>query len=100
MAMPSGRFFGWVIGGTLPAALAADWLVSAWDQNTAIRFATPGTTAAEQAAAGWLLDLLGLPADADVGFVTGATMANFTGLAAGRQQVLDATPAGTSTGSG
>jgi glutamate/tyrosine decarboxylase-like PLP-dependent enzyme len=88
MGMPSGRFFGWVIGGTLPAALAADWLVSAWDQNTAIRYATPGTTAAEQAAADWLLDLLGLPADADVGFVTGATMANFTGLAAGRQQVL------------
>src|SRR5690349_19546523 len=90
MAMPSGRFFGWVIGGTLPAALGADWLVSSWDQNTAIRFATPGTTAVEQAAAGWLLDLLGLPADAEVGFVTGATMANFTGLAAGRRQQLDA----------
>jgi glutamate/tyrosine decarboxylase-like PLP-dependent enzyme len=90
MAMPSGRFFGWVIGGTLPAALGADWLVSSWDQNTAIRFATPGTTAVEQAAAGWLLELLGLPADAEVGFVTGATMANFTGLAAGRRQQLDA----------
>ena len=90
MAMPSGRFFGWVIGGTLPAALAADWLVSSWDQNTAIRFATPGTSLVEQAAAGWLLDLLGLPADAEVGFVTGATMANFTGLAAGRRQQLDA----------
>ena len=90
MAMPSGRFFGWVIGGTLPAALAADWLVSAWDQNTGMRFATPGVAAAEEAAAGWLLDLLGLPKDADVGFVTGATMANFTGLAAGRQHVLAA----------
>lgn len=88
MAMPSGRFFGWVIGGTLPAALAADWLVSAWDQNTGLRFATPATVAAEDAAAVWLLDLLGLPSDADVGFVTGATMANFTGLAAGRQEVL------------
>jgi glutamate/tyrosine decarboxylase-like PLP-dependent enzyme len=88
MAMPSGRFFGWVIGGTLPAALAADWLVSAWDQNTGMRYATPGTAGAEEVAAGWLLDLLGLPAGADVGFVTGATMANFTGLAAGRQRVL------------
>ena len=87
MAMPSGRFFGWVIGGTLPAALGADWLVSAWDQNTGMRFATPGTTGTEEAA-GWLLDLLGLPAGADVGFVTGGTMANFAGLAAGRQQVL------------
>jgi glutamate/tyrosine decarboxylase-like PLP-dependent enzyme len=88
MAMPSGRFFGWVIGGTLPAALAADWLVSAWDQNSGMRYATPATVAAEEAAGGWLLDLLGLPATADVGFTTGATMANFSGLAAGRQQVL------------
>src|SRR5439155_15467406 len=87
-AMPSGRFFGFVIGGTLPAALAADWLVSAWDQNAALRAITPGTVAAEQAAAEWLLDLLGLPATADVGFVTGATMANFTCLAAARQAVL------------
>jgi len=88
MAMGSGRFFGWVIGGTLPAALAADWLTSAWDQNSGMRFATPGVVAAEEAAAGWLLDLLGLPAGADVGFVTGATMANFSCLAAARQQVL------------
>jgi len=88
MAMGSGRFFGWVVGGTLPAALAADWLTSAWDQNSGMRFATPGVVAAEEAAAGWLLDLLGLPAGADVGFVTGATMANFTCLAAARQHVL------------
>jgi len=88
MAMPSGRFFGWVIGGTLPAALASDWLVSAWDQNAGMRYATPGVAAAEEVAAAWLLDLLGLPASADVGFVTGGTMANFTGLAAGRQRVL------------
>ena len=88
MAMPSGRFFGWVIGGTLPAALASDWLVSAWDQNAGMRYATPGVAAIEEVAAAWLLDLLGLPAEADVGFVTGATMANFTGLAAGRQRVL------------
>ncbi len=88
MAMPSGRFFGWVIGGTLPAALAADWLVSAWDQNTGMRFATPGTTGTEEVAGGWLLEALGLPGGSDVGFVTGGTMANWTGLAAGRQQVL------------
>ena len=88
MAMPSGRFFGWVIGGALPAALAADWLVSAWDQNAGMRYATPAAAAAEEAAGGWLLDVLGLPAGADVGFVTGATMANFSGLAAARYQVL------------
>jgi glutamate/tyrosine decarboxylase-like PLP-dependent enzyme len=85
MAMQSGRFFGWVIGGTLPAALGADWLVSAWDQNSGMRFASPAVAAAEEAAGAWLLDLLGLPAQSDVGFTTGATMANFTGLAAGRQ---------------
>lgn len=88
MAMQSGRFFGWVIGGTLPAALAADWLVSAWDQNAGMRYATPAAAAAEEAAAAWLLDLFDLPAGADVGFVTGATMANFTGLAAARSSVL------------
>jgi len=82
MAMPSGRFFGWVIGGAMPAALAADWLTSAWDQNTGMRFATSGTSGAEEAASSWILDLLGLPSNADVGFVTGGTMANFTGLAA------------------
>lgn len=88
MSIGSGRFFGWVAGGTVPAGLAADWLVSAWDQNSALRYATPGTVAIEEIAAGWLLDLLGLPSQADVGFVTGGTMANFTGLAAGRQHVL------------
>ncbi len=89
VAMPSGRFFGFVIGGTLPAALGADWLVSAWDQNTGLRYVTPGTTAVEEVAAGWVLDLLGLPPTAAVGFVTGGTMANFTGLAAGRRHVLE-----------
>ncbi len=88
MAMPSGRFFGWVIGGTLPAALGADWLTSAWDQNAGMRYATPGVVAAEEAAARWLLDLLGLPDGAALGFTTGATAANFTGLAAGRQRVV------------
>jgi glutamate/tyrosine decarboxylase-like PLP-dependent enzyme len=88
MAMPSGRFFGWVIGGTLPAALAADWLVSAWDQNAGLRYATPAMAAVEESAGAWLLELLGLPEGADVGFVTGATMANFTGMAAGRWRLL------------
>ncbi len=88
MAISSGRFFGWVMGGTFPAGLAADWLVSAWDQNAGMRFATPAAAAVEEAAAGWLLELLGLPAGSDVGFVTGATMANFTGLAAARHSVL------------
>jgi glutamate/tyrosine decarboxylase-like PLP-dependent enzyme len=89
MAIDSGRFFGFVMGGSVPAALAADWLVSTWDQNSAIRFATPGTVGAEQAAATWVLDLLGLPPASQVAFVTGGTMANFTGLAAGRQRVLE-----------
>jgi glutamate/tyrosine decarboxylase-like PLP-dependent enzyme len=88
MDIASGRFFGWVMGGTLPAALAADWLVSAWDQNTGLRYATPGAAAAEETAGRWLLDLLGLPESSDVGFVTGATMANFTCLAAAREKVL------------
>ena len=88
MAMPSGRFFGWVIGGTLPAALAADWLVSAWDQNAVLRFASPATAAIEEAAGTWLLELLELPAESDVGFATGATMANFTGLAAARWRLM------------
>jgi glutamate/tyrosine decarboxylase-like PLP-dependent enzyme len=88
MAMDSGRFYGWVIGGTLPAALGADWLVSTWGQNAALRYATPATAAIEETAGHWLLDLLHLPKDAQVGFTTGATMANFSGLAAGRNDVL------------
>ncbi|WP_108250625.1 pyridoxal phosphate-dependent decarboxylase family protein [Planctomonas deserti] len=88
MAMPSGRFFGWVIGGTLPAALATDWLVSAWDQNAGMRYATPAAAAIEEVAGAWLVDLLGLPGGSGVGFTTGATMANFVGLAAARGHVL------------
>jgi glutamate/tyrosine decarboxylase-like PLP-dependent enzyme len=88
MDIASGRFFGWVMGGTLPSALAADWLVSAWDQNTGLRKATPGAAVAEETAGRWLLDLLGLPDGSDVGFVTGATMANFACLAAARGKVL------------
>jgi glutamate/tyrosine decarboxylase-like PLP-dependent enzyme len=89
MAMPSGRFFGWVIGGTLPAALGADILVSSWDQNAGMRYASPATAAIEEVAGEWLVDLLGLPVSSDVGFTTGATMANWMGLAAGRAFVLD-----------
>jgi len=88
MAIGSGRFYGWVMGGTLPAALAADWMVSAWDQNNGLRFATPATAAIEEAAGAWLVDLLGLPKGSDVGFTTGGTMANMVGLAAGRGEVL------------
>ncbi|KRF36459.1 pyridoxal phosphate-dependent decarboxylase family protein [Nocardioides sp. Soil805] len=87
-AMPSGRFFGFVIGGTHPAALAADWLTSAWDQNSGLRRITPAHSAVEDVAERWLVDLLGLPEGSAVGFVTGGTMANFTCLAAGRDAVL------------
>ena len=90
MAIGSGRFFGWVMGGTLPAALAADWLVTAWDQNTGMCYATPGTAAIEEASGEWLLELLDLPRSSAVGFATGATTANATCLAAGRQAVLAA----------
>jgi glutamate/tyrosine decarboxylase-like PLP-dependent enzyme len=87
-AMPSGRFYGMVIGGTHPAALAADWLVSAWDQNAVLRAVSPAHAAVEDVASKWLLDLLGLPETSGVGFVTGATMSNFTCLAAARDAVL------------
>ena len=87
MSIGSGRFFGWVMGGTLPAALGADWLVGCWDQNAGMRYATPGVVGVEEAAADGLLDLLGLPPGAGVGFTTGATTANSTGLAAGRHTV-------------
>ena len=89
MANASGRFYGWVMGGALPVAIAADWLVAAWDQNAGMRDATPGVVAAEEVAAGWLLQLLGLPFGSAVGFTTGATSANFTCLAAARGRVLD-----------
>lgn len=87
-AFPSGRFYGFVVGGSEPAALAADWLVSAWDQNAVMSAVSPAYTAVEDIASAWLLDLLGLPGESAVGFTTGATMANFTCLAAGRDAVL------------
>jgi glutamate/tyrosine decarboxylase-like PLP-dependent enzyme len=88
VAMPSGRFFGWVIGGVLPATLAADWLTSTWDQNAGLLASSPAAAGVEWVASEWLLDLLGLPANSAVGFVTGAMIANFTCLAAARHEVL------------
>jgi glutamate/tyrosine decarboxylase-like PLP-dependent enzyme len=88
LAIPSGRFFGWVMGGVLPATLAADWLTSTWDQNAGLLVSSPAAAGAEWVASEWLLDLLGLPATSAVGFVTGAMMANFTCLAAARHEVL------------
>ena len=88
VAIPSGRFFGFVIGGTHPAALAADWLVSAWDQNSGSSALTPATVALERIAGQWMLELFGIPATASVGFVTGGQLANFTCLAAARHAVL------------
>jgi glutamate/tyrosine decarboxylase-like PLP-dependent enzyme len=82
------RFFGWVIGATGQAGMAADWLTSAWAQNAGNAEATPAASACEEAAGRWLLDLLDLPRTSSVGFVTGATMANFTCLAAARGEVL------------
>jgi glutamate/tyrosine decarboxylase-like PLP-dependent enzyme len=87
-ATPSGRFFGFVIGGVHPAGLGADWLTSAWDQNAGLTALSPANAACETVAGGWILDLLGLPADASVGFVTGGMQANFTCLAAARHGVL------------
>jgi glutamate/tyrosine decarboxylase-like PLP-dependent enzyme len=84
------RYFGFVVGGGVPAALAADWLTSAWDQNAGLYALSPAASVVEEIAAAWLVELLGLPADSSVGFVTGATMANFTALAAARHRVLDA----------
>jgi glutamate/tyrosine decarboxylase-like PLP-dependent enzyme len=87
-ATPSGRFYGFVVGGTHPAALAADWLTSAWDQNAGLGAMAPAAAAAEAVAARWIIELLGLPAGTTVGFVTGGMMANFTGLGAARHAVL------------
>jgi glutamate/tyrosine decarboxylase-like PLP-dependent enzyme len=88
MAMAGPRFFGFVIGGSLPAALAANWLAGAWDQNSALYRVTPATALLEQVALGWLLDIFDLPPTCGGAFVTGATVANFTALAAARHAVL------------
>jgi len=82
------RYFGFVTGGSVPAALAADWLTSAWDQNGFNFFTSPAAAAAEEIAARWLVELFGLPRSTSVGFTTGCTMSNFTGLAAARHALL------------
>lgn len=87
--MAGRRYFGFVIGGSLPAALAANWLAGAWDQNPGFFAASPIGTVLEEVSPRWLLDVLKLPADAGGAFVTGATMANFTALAAARHAVLE-----------
>jgi glutamate/tyrosine decarboxylase-like PLP-dependent enzyme len=88
MGMGSGRFFGFVIGGAVPASLAADWLVTAWDQNTGLFAPSPATSVMEEIAGRWLVDMLGLPEHSSFAFVTGGQMANTTALAAARQHVL------------
>ena len=88
MGIAGPRFFGFVIGGALPAALAANWLASAWDQNAGLFAATPISAVLEEVSLNWLLDALSLPAGSGGAFVTGATVANFTALAAARHAVL------------
>lgn len=88
VATAGPRFFGFVIGGSLPVALAADWLTCAWDQNCGIYVASPLAAVVEETAREWLLDILDLPRQSSVGFVTGGQMANFTSLAAARHGVL------------
>ncbi|HXV33846.1 MAG TPA: pyridoxal-dependent decarboxylase [Gaiellaceae bacterium] len=91
MGIPSGRFFGFVMGGALPASIAADWLTSAWGQNAGLLLSTPAASVVEEVAGGWLKDLLGLPQSASFGLVTGGQMAHFTCLAAARHHLLAAT---------
>ena len=88
VASAGPRYFGFVTGGSLPAALAADWLGSAWDQNAVLSIASPAAGVVEEAVSDWVLELLDLPRQSSVGFVTGCQMANFTGLAAARHEVL------------
>jgi glutamate/tyrosine decarboxylase-like PLP-dependent enzyme len=88
IGIPSGRYFGFVIGGTLPGSLAADWLASAWDQNSGLYAGGPSAAVVEEVCRGWLAELLGLPADVSVAYVTGCQMAHVTALAAARHHVL------------
>ena len=88
MKMGSPRFFGFVIGGAYPVSVASNWLGTAWDQNTGLERTTPAVAMLEKVSARWMLSLLGLPAESATAFVTGATVANFTALAAARNQVF------------
>src|SRR5918992_3696891 len=88
VASAGPRYFGFVVGGALPAALAADWMTAAWGQNAVVHAASPAGAAVEEVAGRWMLDLLGLPADASIGLPTGAGLGNAVGLAAGRHAVL------------
>lgn len=88
VASAGSRYFGFVVGGSLPAALAANWLASAWDQNGVLYLTSPITATLEEISEGWLVELLGLQSGTAVGFVSGATMANFSGLAAARNALL------------
>ena len=87
-AMPGGRWFGFVLGGSLPAALAADWLTSAWDQNAGLYAPAPAAAIVEEVAGEWLRELLDLPAGVSYAFVTGCQMAHVTALAAARSKLL------------
>jgi glutamate/tyrosine decarboxylase-like PLP-dependent enzyme len=89
IALGSPRYFGFVIGGTLPAALGADWLATAWDQIASLYVCGPSASVAEEVAGLWVLDLVGLPTSAAFGLTTGGTMANFSGIASGRHAVLE-----------
>ena len=88
VATTGPRYFGFVTGGALPATVAAEWLTATWDQNACLFVMSPAAAVVEEIAGAWLLDLLGLPASASVGFVTGCHMANFTALASARHEVL------------
>lgn len=88
VGIPSGRYFGFVIGGAVPAAVAADWLTSAWDQNAGLYVGGPSAAVVEEVARGWLAHLLGLPPQVSVAYVTGCQMAHVTALAAARHHVL------------
>src|SRR5580704_9764015 len=83
-----GRFFGFVIGGILPASLAANWLAGAWDQNAALRVMSPVAAELEEVVLGWVCEALSLPQECEGGLVTCATMANFTALVAARHALL------------